>query len=140
MLSLCFDVDYDPRLEFHCEVVGKDGDFLDELFDQSLIELSDVGFLTGNEVLQLFDPVHSLFPVVAVELGLFLLVAESENLIGDGVIVLLVICLLDEFFLKFSKSCLNAVRLVQFFSTEVGSKRLMQRHTMDLHPLELAYK
>ena len=91
-------------------MVGEDGDFLDELFDQSLIELCDVGFLTGDEVLQLLDSVHDFFPVVAVEFGLFLLVAEPENLIGDGVIVLLVICLLDELFLKFLQPCLNAVR------------------------------
>ena len=67
-------------------MVGEDGDFLDELFDQSLIELCDVGFLTGDEVLQLLDSVHDFFPVVAVEFGLFLLVAQPENLIGDGVI------------------------------------------------------
>lgn len=106
---LCFDINCDTGLEFHGEVVGKDSDLLDELFDQSLIKLSDVGFLTGDEVLQLLDPVHGFFPVVAVELGLFLLVAEPENLIGDGIIVLLVVCLFDELFLQFLKPCLNAV-------------------------------
>ena len=110
MLFLCFDVDCDPGLEFHGEVVGEDGDFLDEFFDQSLINLCDVGFLTSDEVLQLLDAVHGFFPVMAVEFGLFPLVAEPENLIGDGVIVLLVICLLDELFLQFLQPCLNAVR------------------------------
>ena len=99
LLFLCFDVDGETGFEFHGEVVGIDCDALDELFDQSLIEFRDVGFLLGDEVLQLLDPVHGFFPVVAVELGLFLLVAEPENLIGDGVIVLFVICLLDELFL-----------------------------------------
>lgn len=80
-------------------MVVEDGDFLDEFFDQSLIKLCYVGFLPGDEVLQLLDAVHGFFPVVAVEFGLFLLVAEPENLIGDGVIVLFVICLLDELFL-----------------------------------------
>ena len=56
-LVLCFYVDCDAGLEFHGEVVGKDGDLLDELFDQSLIKLCDVGFLPGDEVLQLPDPV-----------------------------------------------------------------------------------
>ena len=32
--------------------------------------------------------------MVAVDLGLFLLVAESENLVGDGIVVLLVVRLL----------------------------------------------
>lgn len=36
-------------------MVGKDGDLLDELFDQSLIKLCDVGFLPGDEVLQFLD-------------------------------------------------------------------------------------
>lgn len=65
---LCFNVDCDAGLEFHGEVVGEDGDLLDELFDQSLVKLCDVGFLTGDEVLQLLDPVHGFFPVMAVKL------------------------------------------------------------------------
>ena len=52
-------------------MVGKDGDLLDELFDQRFIKLCDVGFLTGDEVLQLLDPVHGLFPVMAVYFGLW---------------------------------------------------------------------
>lgn len=58
---LCFDVDCDPGLEVHGEVVGEDGDFLDELFDQRIIELCDVGFLIGDEVLQFLDTVHGFF-------------------------------------------------------------------------------
>ena len=38
----------DAGLEFHGEVIGKDGDLLDELFDQSLIKLCDVSFLLGD--------------------------------------------------------------------------------------------
>ena len=85
-LVLCFYVDCDAGFEFHGEVVGKDGNLLNEFFDQSLIKLCDIGFLPGDEVLQLLDSVHDFFPAVAVELGLFLLVAQPENLIGDGVI------------------------------------------------------
>ena len=48
---LCFNVDCDPGLEFHGEVIGEDGDLLDEFFDQSLIKLCYVGFLFGDEVL-----------------------------------------------------------------------------------------
>ena len=91
-------------------MVSEDGDLLYELFDLSLIKLFDVGFLPGYEVLQFLDPVYDLFPVMAVELGLFLLVAESENLIGDGVVVLFTVCLFDELLLQFLQPCLNAVR------------------------------
>lgn len=81
---LCFDIDCKPGFEFHGEAVGEDGDLLDELFDQSFIKLFDVGFLSGDEVLQLLDPVHGFFPVITIDLGLFFWVAEPENLISDG--------------------------------------------------------
>lgn len=83
---LCFDIDCKPGFEFHGEAVGEDGDLLDELFDQSFIKLFDVGFLSGDEVLQLLDPVHGFFPVITIDLGLFFLVAEPENLISDGIV------------------------------------------------------
>lgn len=91
-------------------MVGKDGDFLDEFFDQILIEPCNVGFLLSNEVLQFSDPVHGLFPVVGVNLGHLFLIAESENLVSDGIVDLLVVDLLDELLLQFIKPCLNAVR------------------------------
>ena len=107
---LCFDFDCKPGFEFHGEVVGKNGYLLDELFYQSLIKLRDVSFLFGDEALQLLDSVHGLFPVVAVDFGLFLLLPEAENLIGNGVVVLLVVCLLDKLFLQFFQPSLDAVR------------------------------
>ena len=65
-------------------MVGKDGDLLDELFDQSLIKLCDVGFLPGDEVMQLLVLVHGFFPVMADELGLFFLVAKPEDQISQN--------------------------------------------------------
>lgn len=47
LLFLCFDFNCEAGLEFHGEVVGKDRNRLNELFDQILIELCDVGFLPG---------------------------------------------------------------------------------------------
>lgn len=91
-------------------MIGEEGDFLDEIFDQSLIKLCNVGFLSGDEVLQFLDSVHDSFPAVAVDFGLFLLVAEPENLIGDGIVVLFIVCLLDELFLPFFEPCLNAAQ------------------------------
>ena len=91
-------------------MVGEDGDLLNELFYQSLIKLCDVGFLPGDKVLKLLDPVHGFFPVMAVDFGLFLLVAEPENLISDGIVVLFVVRLLDELLLQFQEPTLNAVR------------------------------
>ena len=59
---------------------------MDKLSDEAFVEFGDFGLLTSDEVLQFLDPVHGFFPVVAVDLGLFLLVAEPENLISDGIV------------------------------------------------------
>ena len=48
--------------------------------------------------------------MVAISFGLFLLVAEPEKLVGDGIVVLFVVCLLDELLLQFQEPILNAVR------------------------------
>ena len=67
---LCFGIDCKPGFEFHGEAVGEDGDLLDELFDQSFIKLFDVGFLSGDEVLQLGDAFLCLLAATCVCLGL----------------------------------------------------------------------
>ncbi len=51
---LCLYINCDPGLEFHSEVVGKDGDLLDELFYQSFVELCDVCFLLGDKNAECF--------------------------------------------------------------------------------------
>lgn len=109
MLLFC-NIDADAGFEFDREVVGKDGDLLDEAFDTILVKVRDFGFLLADEVLQLLDPVQSFFPAVAVNLGLFFLLTEPENLVSDGVVVLLVVGLLDKLLLELHKPCLNAVR------------------------------
>lgn len=72
----------DLGLKFHGEVVGKYSNLFNELFNQHLIKLCDVRFLSGVETLQLLDPVHGFLPVVAIDFGLLLLVSAPENLIG----------------------------------------------------------
>ena len=54
------------------------------LFDKSLIKLCDVGFLPDDEVFQLLVLVHGFFPMMAVELGLFFLVAKPEDQISQN--------------------------------------------------------
>ncbi|MCI6067607.1 MAG: hypothetical protein MR707_05185 [Galactobacillus timonensis] len=51
-------------------MVGKDGDLLDELFYRSFIELCDVSFLSGDEVLYLGDAFLCLLAARCVRLGL----------------------------------------------------------------------
>jgi hypothetical protein len=91
-------------------VVLKNGDMLDELPDECLVEFCDVGFLLAHKVMQLFDPVHGFFPAVAVYFGFLFLFPEPEDLVGDGVVVLLAVGFLGELFLQFFQLSLNAVR------------------------------
>lgn len=62
------------------------GDLLDQLSDEAFVEFGDFGLLTTDEVLQFLDPVYGFFPVITIDLGLFFLVAEPENLIIDGIV------------------------------------------------------
>lgn len=59
---------------------------LDQLSDEEFVEFGDFRLLTTDEVLQFLDPVHGFFPVITIDLGLFFLVAEPENLISDGIV------------------------------------------------------
>ena len=45
---LCFDVDCDPGLEFHGEVVVVNGDLLDQLSDEAFVEFGDFGLQIGR--------------------------------------------------------------------------------------------
>ena len=53
MLLLCY-TDADAGFGLYGEVIGENGDSLDEPSDQSFVELCDDGFLLASEVLQFF--------------------------------------------------------------------------------------
>ena len=98
-MVLFFDIDCKPGFEFHSEVVGKDGDLLDELFYQSFVELCDVCFLLGDKVLQFLDPVHGFFSTVIVDRGLFLHFLQANHLVSDGIVVFAALDLSKQLFL-----------------------------------------
>ena len=84
-------------LEFHSEVAlimicGM-------LPDECLVKFCDVGFLLDDKVSQLFDSVHGLYSAVAVYFGLLFLLPEPEDLVGDSIVILLVVGLLEELLL-----------------------------------------
>lgn len=108
MLLSC-NIDADAGFEFDREVVGENSDLLDEPSDQILVKVRDLGSLLADEVLQFFDSVHGFFPAVAVHFGFLFLLPEPEDLVGDGVVVLLV-GFLDKLLLQFLQSALNAIR------------------------------
>lgn len=63
-------------------MVVVDGYLLDEFADEAFVELGDAGLLFFDETLQLLNPVHGFFPVVAIDFGLLLLVSAPENLVS----------------------------------------------------------
>ena len=67
--------------------------------DQRLIKLRDGGRLAFDEILQFPDLLHLLVLNDAVHLGLPALVPEPENLISDGVVVVLLVDFFQEVFL-----------------------------------------
>jgi hypothetical protein len=83
------NIDADTGFEFDGEVVGEDRDLLNEPSDRLLVEDRDLSFLLADEVLQLLDSVHGLGAAVAVDGGFFLLLVEPEELVGDGIVALL---------------------------------------------------
>lgn len=117
MLLFC-NIDADAGFELDREVVGENGNLLDEPLDLILVKVRDAGFLLIDEILQLLDPVHGFFPAVAVHLGFFFLFPEPENPIGNGVVVLFAVGLLDKFLLEFYQPCLNGVSCEAFYSMD----------------------
>ena len=109
MLLFC-NINAYAGFEFDREVVGEDGDLLDEPSDQFLVKVCDLGCLLTDEALQLLDPVHGFLAAVAVDGSFFFLFPEPEDFVRDGIVVLLVVSLLDELLLQFFQPCLNAVR------------------------------
>lgn len=83
------NVNVDAGFEFDGKCLCIDGNLLDEFPDVCLIKFADARFLPGDEVLQLLDSVYGFFPAVAVDGGSFLLLAEPEGLVCDGIVVLL---------------------------------------------------
>lgn len=77
----------------------KDSDLLNQAADQRLIKLRDGGRLAFDEILQFPDLLHLLVLDDAVHLGLPALVPEPENLISDGVVVVLLVDFFQEVFL-----------------------------------------
>ena len=75
-LLLFCNIDADAGFELDCEVVGKDGDFLDEALNLILVKLRDLGFLLADKVLQVVIIQLSLLDSIQLMNGMKDLVAE----------------------------------------------------------------
>ena len=85
-------------------MVFENRDLRDQALDQRLVKLHDGGGLLPDEILKVSDQTHLLIPDNAVDLGLLSHVPEPENLVRDGVIVVLLVGFLQEFLLQFPEA------------------------------------
>lgn len=109
-LLLCFYINRHARPEFHGEVVRENGDFFNQPSDEAFVELGDLGGLVGDEILQFLDAFQIFLLCFCVHLGLLLLVAKPEDLVGDGVVVLFAVRFIDELFLQLLEAFVEAFR------------------------------
>ena len=108
-LGLCFDFDGGSGLEVNGEVILKDGDPCDQALDQRLVKLRDGSGLLPDKVLQVSYQPHLLVPDYAVDFRLLSHVPESENLVCDGVIIVLLIGFLQKLLLQLPEAFVDTV-------------------------------
>lgn len=72
-------------------MILENGNLLNQAADQRLVKLGDCAGLLFDEILQFPDLLHLLVLDDAVHLGLPALIPEPENLICDGIVVVLLI-------------------------------------------------
>ena len=75
---------------------------------QDAVSLGDG--LALDEILQVLDQAHLLILDNAVDLGLFSHVPESEDLVRDGIIIVLLVGLLHKLFLKITEAFVDDLR------------------------------
>lgn len=109
-LLLCFYINGYTGLEFHREVVIIHSNLVDQPSDEGFVKLGDLCGLRGDEVLQFLDPLQVFLFHLRIHQGLLLLVAQPEDLVGDGIVILLVVRFLDELLLQLLKAFVDAFR------------------------------
>ena len=103
-MGLCLNIDCNSGLEFHGEVILENRDLRDQALDQRLVKFRDGGGLLPDEILKVSDQTHLFIPDNAVDLSLLSHVSEPENLVRDGIVVVLLVGFLQEFFLQFPEA------------------------------------
>lgn len=109
-MGLSLNINRDPGLEIHGEVILENGDFGNQAADQRPVKLGDGAGLLFYEILQFPDLLHLLVLDDAVYLGLSALIPEAENLIRYGVVVVFLVDLLQEVFLQLAQALVYDLR------------------------------
>ncbi len=91
-------------------MILKDRDLRDQALDQRFVKLRDGAGLALDKILQVLDQAHLLILDNTVDLGLFSHVPEPENLVCDGIVVILLVGLLHKLFLQVSETFVDDLR------------------------------
>ena len=91
-------------------MVFENCDLRDQALDQRLVKLRDGGGLLSDEILKVSDQPHLLVSYNAVNFGLLPHVPEPEDFVRDGIVVIFLVGLLQEFLLQLPETFVNDLR------------------------------
>ena len=106
---LSFNVNFQSGLKLHSEVVLPDDDPLKPALYQGLVEDLKVCGLLLYKILQLVDACNLCVPGGSVNRAFLALLPELEDLIGNLIIDLFVVGLLEKLFLEFLQSLVDPI-------------------------------
>ena len=108
-MGLSINLNFQSRLEFHCEVALPDDDSFKPALYQSLVEGFQVCGLLLDKILQLVDAGNLCVSGGSVNRTFLTMFPEFEDLIGNLIIGLFVIGLFKKLFLKLLQFFVNAI-------------------------------
>ncbi len=91
-------------------MILENGNLGNQAADQLLVKLRDGSRLALDEILQVTNLLHLFVLDNVVHLGLPALIPEPENLISDGVVVVLLVDFLQEFLLQLAQALVYDLR------------------------------
>ena len=106
---LSFNVNFQSGLKFHSEVVLPDDDSFKPALYQGLVEGFQVCGLLLDEILQFIDAGNLCVPGGSVNRAFFTMFPEFEDLVGNLIIGLFVICFFEKLFWEFFRSLVDPI-------------------------------
>ena len=108
-MGLSFNINFQPRFEFYCEVVLPDNDALKPALYRGLVEGLRVCGMLFDEILQFIDAGNLCVPGSSVNRAFFALLSEFDDIIGNLVVGFFVIGFFEKLFLEFQQFFVNAI-------------------------------
>ena len=106
---LSFNVNFQSGRKLHSEVVLPDDDSFKPALYQGLVEGFQVCGLLLDEILQFIDAGNLCVPGGSVNRAFFTMFPEFEDLVGNLIIGLFVICFFEKLFWEFFRSLVDPI-------------------------------